>query len=260
MKCLNCGKEIPEGRKFCSRSCAASYNNVRRERKPWTEEQHIKNRKPREEAVCKYCGKPGKTICDECRPYVQKVPTFRKAGILEGSLKQRYDQLINLIEDLHLEGHCITEICRELNIHDVTVRQILKSLGLRLYTLSEVQTRMYAEGFREISPGRGKYKTGNHTSWEGNTFFCRSSYELEFAESLDKQQIPYRMEAFRIPYWDTAKQRQRIAIPDFYLPETNELVEIKSTWTYDEQNMKDRFKAFRKQGFIPILVLDKMRR
>ena len=46
--CMNCGKMIPYGerKKFCSRSCAASYNN--RERSKGNKEVRY----------CKYCGKP----------------------------------------------------------------------------------------------------------------------------------------------------------------------------------------------------------
>lgn len=48
-KCLNCGKEIEEGdyrKKFCSKSCAATYNNKKRGCTPKLE--HTK---------CEYCGK-----------------------------------------------------------------------------------------------------------------------------------------------------------------------------------------------------------
>lgn len=54
-KCLNCGKEIKSSSKFCSHSCAASFNNSIRFKK-------VKK--------CKYCGSPiegRKTFCDsEC--------------------------------------------------------------------------------------------------------------------------------------------------------------------------------------------------
>ena len=54
----------------------------------------------------------------------------------------------------------------------------------------------------------------------------RSSYELAFAELLDSQKIPYKVEAkeARTRYWDSELQRERVAVPDFYLPETNEIV------------------------------------
>jgi len=65
------------------------------------------------------------------------------------------------------------------------------------------------------------------------------------------------METIRIEYFDTILQSKRIAIPDFYLPETNGIVEIKSSWTYDEQNMKDKVKEYRKLGYDFKLMLNK---
>lgn len=54
------------------------------------------------------------------------------------------------------------------------------------------------------------------------------------------------MEFFRIQYFDSTKNKIRIAIPDFYLPEYNKIVEIKSHYTLDVQNMKDRFDEYKK--------------
>ena len=51
--------------------------------------------------------------------------------------------------------------------------------------------------------------------------------------------------------------KERVAIPDFYLPRTNEIVEIKSTWTYNKQEMNDKFEAYRNLGYIPKLILDR---
>jgi predicted nuclease of restriction endonuclease-like RecB superfamily len=50
--------------------------------------------------------------------------------------------------------------------------------------------------------------------------------------------------------------KQRVAIPDFYLSESNTIVEIKSNWTYDEQNMKDKFKVYKEHGYNFKLILE----
>lgn len=65
------------------------------------------------------------------------------------------------------------------------------------------------------------------------------------------------MENLRICYWDSKMSCERISIPDFYLPKTNEIIEIKSNYTYDKQNMNDKFKAYKKQGYKVKLILDK---
>lgn len=68
--CKKCGKDIPVGYKFCSRSCSAKYNNVVRCRKPWSAESK-KRQSDRflgkgfgryvkagyKEYTCRYCGK-----------------------------------------------------------------------------------------------------------------------------------------------------------------------------------------------------------
>ena len=84
----------------------------------------------------------------------------------------------------------------------------------------------------------------------------RSSYEIEFANLLDENKILYEVEALRINYFDTQRQYERIAIPDFYLPETNTIVEIKSRWTLDLVNMLDKVKEYNENGYDFKLILD----
>lgn len=65
------------------------------------------------------------------------------------------------------------------------------------------------------------------------------------------------MEDLRIRYFDSKKKAFRIAVPDFHLLDSNELVEIKSNYTFDRQNMLDRFVAYREKGYGTRLILDK---
>ena len=102
-----------------------------------------------------------------------------------------------------------------------------------------------------------KYHRGYHDTWCGTRVFYRSSYELEYCYLLDKQQTIYEMESLRIPYWDSQLQKERIAIPDFYLKETNTIVEVKSFYTYNKQNMIDRLKQYQALGYNFKLFLDK---
>ena len=52
-----------------------------------------------------------------------------------------------------------------------------------------------------------------------------------------------------IKYFDSQKNEIRRAIPDFYLIDFNTIVEIKSTFTLDIQNMKDKFKSYKEFGY-----------
>lgn len=49
--------------------------------------------------------------------------------------------------------------------------------------------------------------------------------------------------------YDTKLNEYRCAIPDFYIPIKNEIIEIKSLYTLDMQNMKDKFKAYKELGY-----------
>lgn len=73
---------------------------------------------------------------------------------------------------------------------------------------------------------------------------------------MDQKKIRYMVEDLRILYWDSQLQVQRVAIPDFYLPDSNEIIEVKSTYTYDPINMKDKFAAYKQHGYKCKLLLE----
>ena len=100
------------------------------------------------------------------------------------------------------------------------------------------------------------FKLQKHISWEGKEFTLRSSYEKDFALELDERKISYIVEFKRLEYYDTQENKMRITIPDFYLPETNTIVEIKSVYTLKVQNMKDRRDAYIKLGYNFKLILE----
>lgn len=259
--CKQCGKEIPEGKKFCNRSCAAKYNNKHRTRKPWTEEQR-KAIQHRDRQRCKYCGKDtGRYVnlsailgvCAECKPFVGKLQTYKKLGLHKGSLKARELKLHRLIKRFYLKGMTISDMYSRYRLHNVTVRRILSEESVHLRSLSEEQRRT-VEKKGTIFKGC----VGSHISWEGKIFFFRSKWEEQFMQNLDKHRVSYEYEPFTVRYWDSELALERVAIPDFYLPETNEIIELKSCWTFQgqEQRMKDKFKAYEKQGYMPKLLLD----
>lgn len=96
-----------------------------------------------------------------------------------------------------------------------------------------------------------------HTTWTGESVFLRSSYELDYAKYLDKNSISYSVEDLKIEYFDTQLNRIRIAIPDFYLSDTNTIVEIKSDYTLNLQNLIDKFNAYKGLGYNVKLILEK---
>lgn len=82
-----------------------------------------------------------------------------------------------------------------------------------------------------------RYKSGYHINWKGEKIHYRS------------KNINYDVETLKIQYYDTQKKKFRIAIPDIYIKDNNEIVEIKSKWTLDEINMNDKIKSYKKLGY-----------
>lgn len=48
----------------------------------------------------------------------------------------------------------------------------------------------------------------------------------------------------------------RVAIPDFLLINSNEIVEIKSRVTFKKQNMLDKFKRYKELGYKPKMLYE----
>lgn len=101
-----------------------------------------------------------------------------------------------------------------------------------------------------------KFKSGQHTAWNGRVVEYHSSYELDYCHILDEQHIDYTCETLNITYWDTRLNKYRVAIPDFFLIEEKTLVEIKSSYTYDYQNMVDKSLQYKKLGYNFKLILN----
>lgn len=96
----------------------------------------------------------------------------------------------------------------------------------------------------------------DHTSWNGVEMKMRSSYEVDYAMKLDKERIEYQYEPFIIEYYDHTLKKNRRATPDFYLPKTNTIVEVKSNYTYDRELMIDRMNSFKEKGYGFQLILN----
>lgn len=136
-----------------------------------------------------------------------------------------------------------------------TLELLFKFLNIETRSFSEAQVLAILNGKSEI-PNNYNFKCGWHISWENKQFFYRSSYELDYMKELDRKNISYESEIFRIPYFNKFKNNWNIAIPDIYLPDTKTIVEIKSEYTYNKQEMIDKSNEYKRLGFNFKLILD----
>lgn len=216
--------------------------------------------------VCKLCGNDRsikeckrRNICEKYKllPSLHKYFGFDLSTKGSEKFYDEWDRIVSLLNDDYWNKELsISDIVEKYNMKDVgTTGGILKSLGIKSRNISESIRLAYKQG--KINPTSDPiFNSGVHTAWNNKKVFYRSSYELDYAKELDKQKIDYEMETLKIQYFDSQKKITRTAIPDFYLPDENKIVEIKGKYYYDERNMKDKFNAYRKYGYKTELILE----
>ena len=284
MICENCGQThngtYASGR-FCSSHCAHAFST--------------KNDKGNKKmVVCIKCGKqlivdkraPNKYVCEQCKikkcKYLndicnnvkncclyelnickknskadnQKINNLLKYNIIKetslGNNEKIYNDIVcskKQIIQLLKNGLSSADICKLLFGSAKHGNTIFKTLNISGRNLSEAVSNAFLQG--KMKPHEGWYKT-----WNKKEVYLRSSYEVEYAKKLDKQKINYEVENLHIKYLNTQDNKYHCAIPDFYIPSTNTIVEIKSFWTLDIQNMKDKFMAYKELGYKCKLILE----
>lgn len=220
--------------------------------------------------TCIVCGKEfigskNKKLCsDQCKKIYNILPTlikyfnFNKSLCKTTKVFDEIDRIKNELVDLYWNNHLSsTEICKKYNYPNAgnLTGKIFKYLNIKSKTSHESNKENIL--YKRLNPGKStKYKQQWYTTWNGKNVYLHSSFELDYAKELDSKQIDYFVEELRIKYWDSQKKEYRCAIPDFYIPNQNLIVEIKSKYTLNLQNMKDKFQAYKKLGYNVKLICD----
>lgn len=167
-----------------------------------------------------------------------------------------------LYSEYHILCGSMLTIMKKFKIPSSRTLDILfRIFDIESKTFSEAQIQgIEAERCKPLHNNfKSKYSSKGswHKSWNGEEVYLRSSFELDYAIKLDEQKIKYKTECLRIKYFDTIESKYKISIPDFYLVETNTIVEIKSNYTLGIQNMIDRKKSYEELGYKFKLILEK---
>lgn len=283
--CKKCGSSLPYEKRrniFCSSACAASYNNKQRVKKAPSKRKklqkttvitqpiklctpkpkHIKKKKAPH--LCKYCGSEKCIHPEICKKY-QIFKSLIKFGfdysvVGTNKLYDEYYRVRNIIQEFYNAHNSNSQLLKTIFNYTsggANFQKLLKSLDIKSKSYSKASIDSYING-NNTPPKCRHYHECWHVTWDNKEVFLRSSYELDYAQELDALHIQYNVEPFRIKYFDTVQQIHRCAIPDFYLPNTNEIIEIKSLWTIlgKVQEIKDKFNEYVNLGYIPKLVLE----
>lgn len=252
-KCIDCGKIIYIGKRASEKTCRCKECNYNKDLKK-----------------CKICGLTYNTNIDHncknkfCKNHnIQQFKSLikyfkfdkTKLGTLE--VEEEFNRIKNNIIEDYINNRITDKELKEKYNYDLGLsnfHKILKILNINSLTSSEAIKLSYI--LNRKYPNNNIGKNIWHITWNNKEVFLRSSYELDYAKELDKQKIDYEVEYFHIKYFDTQKQEYRCAIPDFYIPSTNTIIEIKSEYTLDKQNMKDKMKAYLDLGYNFKLICD----
>ena len=259
-KCIDCGKLIYIGKRASNKKCRCEECN----------KQHINKRIIENNfKKCSICGQlynPHNGCqndfckCHNQQQFKSLIKYFgfdkTKLGTLE--VENEFNRIKDNLYKLYwVEHKSSTEICKIYNYPNIgnLTAKVFYYLGIPSKSCKNATNENLLEG-RLIPNTNYQYKSCWYTTWDNKEVYLRSSYELDYAKKLDEQQINYEVEFLHIKYWDSQKQEFRCAIPDFYLPDTNTIVEIKSSWTLDKQNMIDKIKTYKDLGYNFKLICD----
>ena len=273
--CLYCNCVIPYDKrynKFCCKNHAASYNNKHRDHSIYENISNLlknksiaPNKNKTKRNTCKICG----ALRGECKDsYV-----CSKYRLFNGLIKFGFDintkgtekiidefyRVRNIIEKFYLlNGSNNDRLIETFNYYGgpSNFHKILKTLDIQTRNLSEGQIFSLESGNRIDMPQVNSYHDEYHKTWDNNIVYLRSSYETDYANILDDNKIHYEVESLKIKYFDTQLNKERIAIPDFYIKDKNLIVEIKSNFTLDIQNMKDKVISYKNNGYDFKLILE----
>lgn len=193
--------------------------------------------------------------------YRQKSKNLEKLGIdWNSDPKEEYLKIQSLLyTEYHILGGSQLTIQKKYLIPSTrTIDILFRTFEIESRDFSDAKMNSVKKGRQELMGCKpfGPYKSGWHKTWEGKNVFLRSSLEFNYALQLDNARISYDCESLRIKYFDKASERYRIAIPDFFLKETNTIVEIKSKYWLDLENMLSKQKAYKESGFNFKLIVE----
>lgn len=252
-KCVNCRKPLTISKRASSKTCKCSLCKK--------EEKVIK---------CKVCGSSYYSVDKHCSNEFCKTHNiqgfdllikffgFNKDKLGTSEAETEFNRVKKNIEDLYWkENMSSKDIAKKFNFpskHSIT-QTVFKFLDIKPRSHKQATSNAFYTGkMRNVV--FNQYKCEWHKSWNGKFFFLRSSYETDYANKLDTLKVEYEVESLRIEYYNSAKREYRCAIPDFYLPNTNTIVEIKSKWTLDTQEMKDKIKSYLENGYNFKLIIN----
>lgn len=268
--CILCGNILNKQKNFCSHSCSASYNNKMRiitEETKIKISKSLKDKYPKKIKLCKICGLEkclNIDICKHTKKWFNNLIPFGFNINLIGK-KQIYKEYYRIKEIILKEYYDNNLSPKDISLkynytyNSENLLHVLKGFGIKTRNLSQSTNNAILQGKNTVfikSNSKYQFKHGWFNTWNGKRIYYRSSYELKYIKKLDKNKIDYEVEFLRLKYWNSLNCKYRISIPDIYIKKDNLIIEIKSKFTFNKQNIIDKFNEYLKLGFNIKLILE----
>lgn len=189
--------------------------------------------------------------------YKRKSPNLVKLGFnFENNPNTEFLKIQSMLySEYYINGESMLTLMRKFIIPSSKTMDII-------FRIFDVKARSFSEStinalnLNRAQPRVNTFTVIYHTAWTGEVVCLRSSYEEDYAKLLDQQCIRYAVEHLRIKYYSKQENRYRIAVPDFYLPDSGTIVEIKSLYWLNPEEMRDKRDAYLALGYKFKLILD----
>ena len=198
--------------------------------------------------------------CYKCCNVKNKLTCFQKYGKFYSATKEYKNKVETTINERYGSKEGYSNFIRDITKERVTekygtdnvfriesVKNKIKSTLLERYG---VEHALQCPTFFQKSQTTGfKYNEYNKVRYQG-------SYELDFLKFFEKLNIKVT-KCKSIKY--TLNESKKVYFPDFYLPEYNLIVEIKSKYYYEKEFEKNQMKKEYsiKSGYNFIFIIDK---
>lgn len=158
-------------------------------------------------------------------------PEYRKRCSSYWRSKEHSEECRTRMTEYHKSGKINGELISKGIMSNPESRKArsdrMKSISNKLWSTDEYRNmksrQAYEQLDRELKSGTRYSKSQCYTK---SGRLVRSSYEKVVAEYLDDNKIEYSYESLRVPY--NYGDRDRIYIPDFYIPSKNLVIEVKA--------------------------------
>lgn len=264
LKCEKCGKEFEASPTLTHGKCKeCRIEIIKHNRK--LKHYYNKHKRIKKPTICKICGQLRKTC--HCRDICKNITQIKIYSDIFG-FDMSVLGTVRVYDEFHRVKTMLNDLYWNKNMSIPDMFNMFNKGQITSYLASTGNFRKLLKhfiNFRNVTDGLklwvnvnqrsfdGNFTTAKHISWNKKTFICKSTYEIDLCKELDTGKIKYIVEPFTVNYYDNTLKQWRFAIPDFYLPDFNTIIEVKSSFTYDRQNMIDKAKAYIEQGYNFIL-------